>query len=300
LLTPWWTLQPAPLDLCLLRSRIRQGLHDFGAALIDLDAALALDPRNPEAWLLKTMIHEVRGEENAARHGCLQLARFSDELTAATAAAALMGFGRNGAAAAQQLGGVLSRHTDAPATLGAWAWTTLGEIQTELGEMQDAERSFTNALALESESAYTRAAFADLLLRAGRCAEVLQLLDGAQADSLRLRLAEAEVALNPEGSKAKELTRQLEEGFALADARGDELHLRERARFLLRLRQQPRQALAFAVRNWEIQKETADIRLLLDAARAANDEQVFARATEWARAHQPLVLREGKSLSTDR
>ncbi len=291
LLAPWWDSRSPSVGLCLMRARIRQGLHAFGEALEDIDRTLDLDPRNPEAWLLKTTIHEVRGEDTRARASCLQLARFADELTATTAAAALSGFQGSGLSAADRLASAIQHNPTAPESVRGWAWTTLGEIRAAWGQTADAERSFREALRLEPGLAYTKAALADLLLETGRASEVLALMDGAESDASRLRLAEAECQVDLQGQRTQRLLADLDEAFALAAARGDELHLREHARFLLRVRHQPVPALALARRNWDVQREPADLRLLLECARAAGDETAFAAAADWARAHQPTALR---------
>ena len=64
--------------------------------------------------------------------------------------------------------------------------------------------------------------------------------------------------------------------FAAAKLRNDRVHLREEARFTLHLLDQPQTALALAQENWAIQKEPADARLVLDAAKLANDPRAAA------------------------
>jgi len=53
--------------------------------------------------------------------------------------------------------------------------------------------------------------------------------------------------------------------------RGDSVHRRDEARFTLSLLGDPAAALALARANWEVQREPADARLLLDAALAVDD-----------------------------
>jgi hypothetical protein len=54
--------------------------------------------------------------------------------------------------------------------------------------------------------------------------------------------------------------------------RGDRVHIREEARFTLHLLNDPKTALKFAEENWQVQKEPADIRILLESALAAHVE----------------------------
>jgi len=64
--------------------------------------------------------------------------------------------------------------------------------------------------------------------------------------------------------------------FDAARLRGDSVHRREEARLALRLLKQPPRALQLARANWRVQKEPADARILLEAARAAHDVREVA------------------------
>jgi hypothetical protein len=73
----------------------------------------------------------------------------------------------------------------------------------------------------------------------------------------------------------------LQDRFAAAMQRGDTVHQREQARLALRLRNEPKDALRLAQQNWEVQKEPADLRILLEAALAAGDRDAVKTATDW-------------------
>src|SRR5581483_3154581 len=75
--------------------------------------------------------------------------------------------------------------------------------------------------------------------------------------------------------------RQLVERFAASHMRGDRVHLREEARFTLHVLNDPASALQLARDNWNVQKEPADVRILLEAALASRDEPTLASVTEW-------------------
>jgi tetratricopeptide (TPR) repeat protein len=289
-LRPWWDSQSAPVEVCLLRAHIRQGLHEFTGAQADLDDLLSRDPRNVNGWLLKTTLHQVRGEYRAARQACLQLGRFADELTATTAAVSLAGLGQTGEDAAARLAKVIDRNEGASVEVRAWAWTTLGEVQARFGHSLAAENSLRQALRLQPTAAYPLAALADLLLDRGRFNEVIDLLGETTVDTLRLRLAEASYRLRPDSPRATRLIRELDQVFVLARERGDQRHLREEARFVLHLRGDATAAADLARRNWDIQKEPADLRILLEATRAAGDWRAHATARDWASKQQPASL----------
>ena len=108
--------------------------------------------------------------------------------------------------------------------------------------------------------------------------------------SLRLRLAEARLHTAPDAAETRLAREEIGESFALSVQRGDELHLREQSRFALRLDGNAGKALQLARRNWEIQKEPADLEVLLEAARAAGDTNLARETLAWAQRFQPAVL----------
>jgi adenosyl cobinamide kinase/adenosyl cobinamide phosphate guanylyltransferase len=59
------------------------------------------------------------------------------------------------------------------------------------------------------------------------------------------------------------------------------VHLREEARFTLHLLNAPDPALKLAQENWQVQKEPADVRILLEAALRADAAAVVDEVREW-------------------
>ena len=125
-----------------------------------------------------------------------------------------------------------------------------------------------------------RAAYSDLLLDRGRPAEALALVKGREVnDALLLRIAIAERRLG-----AREAASHLEALTGRFDAsrlRGDVVHRREEARYWLELRGDAVRALDLAKVNWSVQKEPADARIFLEAARAAKAPQEAADLLAW-------------------
>jgi hypothetical protein len=96
---------------------------------------------------------------------------------------------------------------------------------------------------------------------------------------LLLRLALAERAVN--GADLPKLVQALSDRFAASRMRGDTVHLREEARFQLHLRGNPGEALRLARRNWTVQRESWDARILLEAALAAGDRDAAGEVVAW-------------------
>ena len=80
---------------------------------------------------------------------------------------------------------------------------------------------------------------------------------------------------------APALQENLAQRFAEARARGDNTHLREQARFALEVEHDAAHALELAQRNFKVQQEPADARVLLEAAQAAADTAAAQPAIEW-------------------
>jgi predicted Zn-dependent protease len=150
-----------------------------------------------------------------------------------------------------------------------------------LGLDTDAERWFKEGLKLAPDDFYMRAAYSDLLLRAGRNAEVLTLLSQYRSmEPMLLRIAIAAKRLGrPDDARAL-----LANAFTVEQQRGDPVHRREQARFLLDVEQSPEQALAAALENWNVQREPEDALILIRTAQASHRPEAAAPALDFLRA----------------
>jgi hypothetical protein len=156
----------------------------------------------------------------------------------------------------------------------------IAELAVQLGESAAAERHFRSALALAGRDPYLLGAYADFLLDQERPAEVLALLaEETRIDPLLLRRALAEQRLgHPDLERHVGM---LAARFAAARRRGDSVHLREAARFELELMRRPDEALALALAGFAVQREPADVRLVLAAALAADRPDAAAPVLAW-------------------
>jgi hypothetical protein len=79
-LAPWWNLEKPPDEILVLRATMRQRVHQFGAALADLAAVLAANPRNAQARLTRATVLQVQGSFSPARKECLAVQNLTQEL----------------------------------------------------------------------------------------------------------------------------------------------------------------------------------------------------------------------------
>lgn len=283
-LGPWWDQAAPPPQVRLLRATLLQSEHRFPEALADLAALTAQRPDDAQAWLTRATVEAVRADYTAATRSCARLSSLADELVT-TACIANVG-AMNGRLAASEhlLAAVRARAggANSPA-VDAWVLTMLAEMAQRRGAAASADARFRDALRLAPRDTYLLGAYADFLLDAGRHDEAAALLaPHARVDGLLLRHA---LALRA-GGRARDLAPELAELAARFDAgerRGDGVHLREQARFELALRGDARRALAIARRNWDVQKETPDARILLEAALAAHDTTAARPVLDWMR-----------------
>jgi tetratricopeptide (TPR) repeat protein len=279
-LAPWWSLPAPPADVRVMRAKLRQFDHGFDAARDDLQAVVAADPRHAEAWAWLAAIAMVQARYADARHACRQLAPLTTPLTGAACAAAVDAVTGRAAAAVTALDTALAAHPQAAGDERLWALTRLAETLDRLGRHADAEAAYRRALALGITDGYLLAAYADFLLDRGRATEVIELLSGKQrSDLLLLRLA---LAARASGSgSAAAWSAELSARFDAARQRGDALHQKEEARYLLGVAGDAPRALALAQANFAVQREPADARVLLEAALAAGQPSAATPVLQW-------------------
>lgn len=279
-LSPWWDQPAPPVPVRLLRATIRQSLHDFGPALVDLDAVVAEAPNNAQAWLTRAVILTVRGDYEEARKSCLRVSSLASPVIAAVCTGSIEGLTGHARDGIARIEAALA--AGASDSERGWALGALAELSVRAGDLEAASRRFVEALAVDAKDPYLLATYADLLLDLGKHKEVIERLRGSlHDDGLLLRVVLSETALkDPAASGHLE---ELRARHAANRARGDIVHRREAARFELWIEADRWGALALARANWEVQREPADARILLEAAEATRDVAAAAPVVAWVR-----------------
>jgi tetratricopeptide (TPR) repeat protein len=280
-LAPWVKQSPPVPDVLVLQATLLQSRHEFTASLATLDRALTARPNDPQALLIRATVLRVLGRYAEAGAACERFSGLVDPRLGALCVQSLRGL--NG-----HLESAYSALTQV-STQGwlnsekSWLYSELGEMAVRLGRDADAQQWFRLDLALVPADFYVRAAFADLLLRQGRPGEVLTLLRGQESfEPLLLRIAIAQRQLHDPGQAQS--SARLQAAFAAELQRGEAVHRREQARFLLEVEDQPKRSLAAALDNWTVQHEPDDVLVLVNAARAAGNPAAAEPALEFVRA----------------
>lgn len=281
-LAPWWTQPAPPTQVRILRATLNQSTHRYAEALTDLEAVTMATPDEPQAWLIRATVQTVVGDYSGATASCARLSSLAGELVAATCLANTASITGRLASSIRLLDTIHRRSAGAPAELRVWSLTLLAELCERSGDAAGAEARYRQALALGPDDTYLLGAYADFLLARRRPREVTALLrDSSRVDALLLRRA---LALKLAGESPRQLAdanRELAARFEAAMRRGDSVHQREQARYELHLRGDVPAALALAKKNWAVQKEPADARLLLEAALAARDIAAAQPVLQW-------------------
>jgi tetratricopeptide (TPR) repeat protein len=278
ILAPWLRQPKVAPEVLVLNATILQSRHAFDASLAELDRALQASPNDAQAWLTRAIVLRVLGRYDEATASCARLAQAADPAVTALCTQSLRGLTGHLKDAYAAITALASQ--DLVPEVRAWRYSELGEMAERAGDDAAAEHWFREGLQIAPGDFYMRTACADLLLRHDRAAETLQLLAGRESmEPMLLRIAIAHRQLHDgAGSQAEAL---LSGAFDIEQQRGDAVHRREQARFMLDVMQQPAAALAAAQENWKVQREPDDVLILLRAARAAHQTQAAAAARQF-------------------
>jgi tetratricopeptide (TPR) repeat protein len=279
-LAPWVKQDPPVADVLVLQATLQQSRHEFSASLVTLERALTARPQDPQALLIQATVLRVLGRYPEARAACEQFAGVVEPRLGALCIQGLRGLNGHLDSAYTALSQVSSQGW--PSSEKSWLYSELGEMAVRLGRDADAQRWFQEDLSLAPADFYVRAAYADLLLRQGRPGETLMLLQGQESfEPLLLRIAIAQRRLHdPQQAQS---SARLQAAFAAEEQRGEAVHRREQARFLLEVEDQPHSSLAAALENWAVQREPDDVLVLVSAAKAAGNPAAAQPALEFAR-----------------
>ncbi len=282
-LGPWWLQNEPPVPVLLLRATIRQSNHDFKGARVDLEQVLKREPNNAQALLTLATVQQVTGDIKSAAESCEKLRPLTSRLISTTCMATVDGARGQAANAFDAISSALAEADTARGPnvgVRTWALTLQAELAERLARPVDADRLYRASLALDAGDAYTIAAYSDFLIDAGRAKDVIPLIAAdTRADTLLLRRAiAAKMVASPDAAQVAD---KLTQRFAASRARGDRLHLREEARFVLVIKNSPAEAMALATDNWAIQKEPLDARIALEAAVAARQAKASREVVQW-------------------
>jgi Tfp pilus assembly protein PilF len=268
----WMAAAQPPTRVLVTQATILQYRHQFGAARALLQQALRKDRGYAQAWLTLATLDMVQGDYPSAGKECAQVTATAGVELGLVCSASLRSYTGQARQSLVLLHQVEAAGENAPVNYQAWVQDLMAEDAERLGDWPLAEAHYLQALRLLPHDNFLMVAYADFLLDRARPKEVMTLLAGhEQSDTAFLRLALAQSALHSE--QVGRYTWIMAARFQALALRGSDFFGREQARFALELQHDPQAALDLARRNWQVQREPWDTRLLLEAALAAKQPQ---------------------------
>lgn len=264
LLEPWPTAA-APHGINLLRADLHQAAHEFSEALALYRSLTVNDPTALQPWLSLAAVSLVVGNVEEAQAACKAMLLLDAVVSGLCIANVMAQTNPDGARQfieAQIAGGAAVR-----AGVVTWAHTLAGDAAHRGGALDAAQFHYERALERsrhegKAPTLYLRLAHADVLLDQGQGQAALARLRGA-ADTLGVLIRRGR-ALKQIGAGAElnallvEVRHRLDE----LEHHGPEGHERELALAAHYLLDDPAAARHWAARNWRVQREWIDARLL--------------------------------------
>ena len=260
-----------------LYAQTLQFRHDFRGAAAVLGSLLRDDPRDADSRLRRAALRLTTGDFDGARGDCVQLIAAGSALSGAGFACLAEALAARGELPrARTFLSSISEGTSLDAGLLAYLLSTRAGLAERAGDAHAAIADYGRALELAPNDDAIRAALSDVLRVSGDTAGARRVLD---IDQPSLALLVRAAALE-QGDARAVLIRRVRDWIALEAARGDAPHEREVA--LLEIAAgAPAAALVAAGRNFERQRELADVRVLARAAMLANDVAARAELRQW-------------------
>ncbi len=280
-LAPWWQATDLPADAYFLRGLVKQGFHDFGAGLQDIDKAIAREPQRPEFWSWRFALHLLLADMDAARRDSEDMARLFGPQEANVYRAVLLYRSGQPQPAIDLLQGLVGAATFQDASSQEWLGFHLGEALRVAGQPERAIAVWDKQLKASPQSHLLRLSLAELLNQQAQHRQAQKIAaTEAPSDALLMQSLLASRGLK-DGNEAR-LAAQLDARFTSQAQRQESLIERPRLVYLIAYGNDPAAGLALSIDNWKLQKEPPDAVLFAQAALALNQPRAAEPVVAWA------------------
>tara|TARA_B100000676_G_scaffold102780_1_gene102554 strand:+ start:3859 stop:4956 length:1098 start_codon:yes stop_codon:yes gene_type:complete len=268
--------QSSSSEASLLMARIEQQRHQFARARHRLTRLLEQAPSQGQAWLMLANIDRVQGRLDEARQACRKAATTLPPTTVLLCQASVQAITGQRDQAYNTLQPLAAGPAAPQGKSAQWLATLSAEIALQQGRLSLATEHLRDALQQAPADPYLRYLQSDLWLARNQPQAVINDLTSWQdRDGALLRLAIAGQRLDH--PRAQAWREDYRARMAADQDTGRQRHLREHARFLLEVENDPQAALTLARENWQQQRELADLRLLHASAMAVDDQATLAQ-----------------------
>jgi Tfp pilus assembly protein PilF len=280
-LAPWWQATDLPADAYFLRGLVKQGFHDFGAGLQDIDKAIAREPQRPEFWSWRFALHLLLADMDAARRDSEDIARLFGPQEASVYRAVLLYRSGQPQPAIDLLQGLVGAANFQDASSQDWLGFHLGEALRVAGQPERAIAVWEKQLKANPQSHLLRLSLAELLNQQAQHRQAQKIaVTEAPSDALLMQSLLASRGLK-DGNEAR-LAAQLDARFTSQAQRQESLIERPRLIYLIAYGKDPAAGLALSIDNWKLQKEPPDAVLFAQAALALNQPRAAEPVVAWA------------------
>jgi tetratricopeptide (TPR) repeat protein len=274
-LGPWWNAEQASSSILKIRAKLKEKEHLYDDAIADLSQILRGQPEDDQVLLEIANLYRVQGKFDLANEACDKLEAFAGVVPTTLARAPIQAATGQAEIAYESLQKILPEARSQFPTTVQWIITSQAQISAALGRAALAEQHFQEGLAAQPNDIYLLRSYGDFLLDTGKPKVALKVLQEHIRDTAILLGATIAARDSGDRSLTEEWVDQLATRFREARIRNDQTHGRLEARFVLKLQNDPNNALSIALKNWEQQKELSDARLVLEAAlKAGNPSSV--------------------------
>lgn len=256
------------VETLMLRARALQSDHQFSQAKETLQQILNKEAANPDALLTLSSLLVVQGQFEEAMGYCKQLTDPALRVYQLACVAQIQSMTGELTQAKQTLSGLAILAPGLDSSTARWIYLMQADAALR---SQDASLAAQVFSVMDDQTVPALMARADWLLKNGKYQEVRQLLqDHTDKDALLLRLITAQIKLNdPDAQQNLALMKERIEVWQL---RQEIAHIRDQATYAL-LASQNDSALQLARKNWQEQRETADILIYATAAIKAGSQK---------------------------
>jgi tetratricopeptide (TPR) repeat protein len=256
------------------KARVFEHQHQFTPALQSLDNALELDATFVSAWLMKSNVLLLMGQNNSAKKTCSRLIGMTNiDIALACSLQTAKGEEQVKAAYAKLLPIVkrVQYDTDNIAASNLWLVQLAADMASQLSLTQESA-DWMNTYPLEKTPISYMSQWADTQLTLGHYDNVLEKLGdiveqvGYQDDALLMRLAMAEIKLEQHVKSTDNVSKKwraaAKNRVTLRLQRNDTYHAADLSRFYIYIEPNPQQALFWAQQNLTQSQSYEDYGLL--------------------------------------
>lgn len=280
-LTPWWQASDLPAEGFFLRGLVKQGFHEFGAGLQDIDRAIALEPNHPEFWSWRFTLHLLAADMDAAHRDCDDMARLFGETEASVYRTILHYRSGQAQLAIATLKAMMATADFQDKDWQDWLGFHLGEAYRVAGQNDDAIKVWRKQLKANTKSHLLRLSLAQLLNQLGMYRQARETA-GKEPSTDALLMQALLASRGLQDGDEQRLAGLFEARIKSQALRQESLIERPKLIYLVDYGKDLQAGLELSIANWKLQKEPPDAVLFAQAALALKRAKAAAPVVDWA------------------